>query len=452
MANTRLLLLGIILLCTSRVLAASDSTAIGLRPDGREFMAEKHFFGKRIEHFQAVPGRPQLCISFIEKIPPLNQELGLYDLLKHRLLWTAEIDFQKDNYIMTSQGILVEWDDKTRLLSDDGDIQWETRFFPVYIDEESSTVLGFRNWKSKEMVGVSLRDGTVRWQGEMRHRYGCSMFRKMDDGRLIIAAEDLCLLDPLTGRMKAIQANMGAKSGRINSAAFLAGYFGGLVGGALFGALSGFHNITVPVPGNMPGAIHSLHSNLCIDEDRIYFADRDQLWCLDNDFNTLWQRGLKKRSSMSVLKVKDDTLYYTNMGIGLDSQNHEVRDTKAYNMAYDKKDGSPLIGNERQDDDDETGTLSFCFLKAKDEDSFTPLWLTYEQMESQDGKRLYSIDKRLTSQLYSIHLGSDYWIVDESGNICLHLNQPILQTQLIGNTFICLNMTNTIFQFDISDL
>lgn len=65
--------------------AAKDSICIGTLADGTEFLAEKHFFGKRIERFDRVPDKLQLCLRFVETIPPLRQELALYDVSEHRM-------------------------------------------------------------------------------------------------------------------------------------------------------------------------------------------------------------------------------------------------------------------------------------------------------------------------------------------------------------------------------
>ena len=107
--------------------AAKDSISIGTLADGTEFLAEKHFFGKRIERFDRVPDKLQLFLRFVETIPPLRQELALYDVSEHRMKWRTEVDFTKDYYIPTSQGVVLQSEKSTLLLDEKGSICWEKK-------------------------------------------------------------------------------------------------------------------------------------------------------------------------------------------------------------------------------------------------------------------------------------------------------------------------------------
>ena len=434
--------------------AARDSLLVGVRPDGTELWTEEHHFDKRIERFDVMPGKPQMCLNFVEKAGEGFGELGLYDVLERRLCWVSDFDFATDHYVMTSQGVVLQADKTTMLIDDSGRRVWESSFCPLYCDEESGMLIGAKKVSSKDLVGVSLADGRRCWKGKMAHWNGLNDVLRTEDGRLLLASDQLGSINPRTGEVKVLDTNTAYKRADksfVEAAAATA--IAGLIGGALFAATrSG--SFAIYTGGNywtgahpVKNMLHGLSSNILHQDGRTYYADRTRLWCLDTHLTPLWQITLPQTSSMSSISIEADTLFYVNYGVGNDYEGNQVEDTKAYAMAYDRQSGKKLY-------DFQPSTQALSFLKDKAGDTFTPLTLTYNELsgEGADIENLYVVERQLGSDSYCIHSGYDYWIVDAAGHVKLHFKQPIVQTAWIGNLFVALNAGNSIFQFDLSDL
>ncbi len=451
MTDLKRIALGLCLIATcAGTHAAKDSIAIGTLPDGKEVMAEKHFFGKRIEGFEPIPGQPQLCVRFVETQPPLRQELALYDVLKHRLIWITDVDFARDFYIPTSQGVILQSGKNTLLLGDEGAARWESKkLFPVYVDEQNNVVLGYSSRKSNELKAVSLRDGQDMWTATLPHKYGWREILPLDNGNLLISSDKICMLNPVKGEIKTADAENARQNTKKmilqSSAITIGGILGGMIGGAIVGSRMPY---VYAVPAG-PGYLYHLNSNFYLEDGRIYYADRRRLRCMDEEMNVIWEKELPKKASMSRIYIEEDTLFYENTGWGEDVNGELSNDTRAYSMRYDPRDGTELSEKEALEEQESIVT---CFLKDTEGAHFTPLQMTVDEIKKQKKVSIYQIDRPLSSTLISIYNDTDYWIVDWEGKVYLHITQPLLQTEVMGNILVGLTTKNVIFQFDISAL
>ena len=438
------LLLVASILATS--VSARDSISIGTFADGTEFMAEKHFFGKRIEHFDPVPGQPQLCLRFVETIPPLRQELALYDVSEHRMTWSTEVDFSKDYYIPTSQGVVLQSGKSTLLLDEKGSICWEMKKFrPVYADVRNGVVLGYPKKTSNELTGVSLTEGQKLWTSILSHKGGWSEVMPLEDGRLLISADMICLLDPLTGKM----LTRNAENSRTSYKQALIYGAGVVIGGVLAGAIGGTI-VACCIPAESYYLYH-LNSNFYVDDGYIYYADRNFIRCMNDKLKVIWEKELPKKASMSRIYIQEDTLFFENTGWGENIKGDFYGDTRPYIMRYDHRDGTELSEREALKDEE---NFVYCYLKESDKPYFTPRRLTVEEMQKQkkNGIGVYQTNRQLSLTHNIIFCDKDYWIIDLAGNVLMHFTKPILQTEVMDNVLVGLTDQNVIFQFDLSAL
>ena len=438
------LLLVASILATS--VSARDSISIGTFADGTEFMAEKHFFGKRIEHFDPVPGQPQLCLRFVETIPPLRQELALYDVSEHRMKWRTEVDFTKDCYIPTSQGVVLQSGKSTLLLDEKGSICWEMKKFrPVYADVRNGVVLGYPKKTSNELTGVSLTEGQKLWTSILSHKGGWSEVMPLEDGRLLISADMICLLDPLTGKM----LTRNAENSRTSYKQALIYGAGVVIGGVLAGAIGGTI-VACCIPAESYYLYH-LNSNFYVDDGYIYYADRNFIRCMNDKLKVIWEKELPKKASMSRIYIQEDTLFFENTGWGENIKGDFYGDTRPYIMRYDHRDGTELSEREALKDEE---NFVYCYLKESDKPYFTPRRLTVEEMQKQkkNGIGVYQTNRQLSLTHNIIFCDKDYWIIDLAGNVLMHFTKPILQTEVMDNVLVGLTDQNVIFQFDLSAL
>ena len=426
--------------------SARDSISIGTFADGTEFMAEKHFFGKRIEHFDPVPGQPQLCLRFVETIPPLRQELALYDVSEHRMKWRTEVDFTKDYYIPTSQGVVLQSGKSTLLLDEKGSICWEMKKFrPVYADVRNGVVLGYPKKTSNELTGVSLTEGQKLWTSILSHKGGWSEVMPLEDGRLLISADMICLLDPLTGKM----LTRNAENSRTSYKQALIYGAGVVIGGVLAGAIGGTI-VACCIPAESYYLYH-LNSNFYVDDGYIYYADRNFIRCMNDKLKVIWEKELPKKASMSRIYIQEDTLFFENTGWGENIKGDFYGDTRPYIMRYDRRDGTELSEREALKDEE---NFVYCYLKEPDKPYFTPRRLTVGEMQKQkkNGIGVYQTDRSLSLTHRVVFCDKDYWIVDLAGNVLLHFTKPLLQTEVMDNVLVGLTDQNVIFQFDLRNL
>lgn len=430
--------------CTS-LSAATDSLSVGTLPDGTEVMAEKHFFGKRIERFDPVPGLPQLCLRFVEKVPPLRQELGLYDVSRHRMMWRTEVDFAKDYYLPTRQGIILRSEKTACLLDEKGSVRWEVKKFqPVYADDRSGVVFGYPSSTSNDLKALSLSEGKSLWTAVLPHKNGWGEVMPLEDGRLLISADWICLLNPLDGTMSTHDVDNAAQSLKAPLTSPSAGVvFGGIVGGLLGGLIFGYMPYIVAVPA--VGYISHLNSNFCYEDGRIYYADRRYLRCLSDKMRVIWEKELPKKASMSNIRIKEDTLFFENTGWGKDAKGSFHGNSRAYSMRYNRWDGTELSEKEALAEGD---NLVYCYLRKPGEPRFTPRRLNAEEMKKQEVA--YQIARPLSQEHVIIFRDKDYWIVDRAGNVLMHFTKPILQVEVIGNELVGLTDNNVIFQLGVN--
>ena len=426
---------------------AKDSISIGTFADGTEFMAEKHFFGKRIERFDRVPDKHQLCLRFVEAVPPLQQELALYDVSEHRMKWRTEVDFTKDYYIPTSQGVVLQSGKSTLLLDEKGSICWEMKKFrPVYADVRNGVVLGYPKKKSNELMGVSLTKGQNLWTSILSHKGGWSEVMPLEDGRLLISADMICVLDPLTGKMltKSVD-NYRSSSRQVLINAGVQVVMGGIIAGALGGTI-----VACCIPAES-SYLHHLNSNFYVDDGHIYYADRNLIRCMNDKLRVIWEKELPKKASMSRIYIQEDTLFFENTGWGENFKGNFYGDTRPYIMRFDRRDGTELSERETLKDEE---NFVYCYLKEPEKPYFTPCRLTVEEMQKQkkNGIGVYQTDRLLSLTHRVIFCDKDYWIVDLAGNVLLHFSKPILQTEVIDDVLVGLTDQNVIFQFDLNSL
>ena len=433
-----------LILATS--VAAKDSISIGTFADGTEFMAEKHFFGKRIEGFDLVPGSPKLCLRFSENNPSVQQELGLYDISSHRLKWKVDVDYKKDYYIPTSLGIILYSEKKAFLLNDKGDICWEMKkFLPFYADVQDSVVFGYPTKRSDELKGVSMSQGQNLWTAKISQKGGWSEVLPLENGEMLISSDKICKLNALTGKMRTVDidnVHYNKKHAMINALGNALGIGAGIALGGPY--IFTYTSTEIPF-------FYQLNSNFCVNDDHIYYADRCRLLCMDDNLRIIWEKELPKKASISNIYIQEDTLFYENTGWGKNAEGFYYRDTRAYCMRYDRRDGTELSEKENLKEEE---SFVYCYLKEPDSPYFTPRRLTIEEINKKEKNKIevyrtYNI-LSLTHRLVSC--GRDFWIVDMAGNALLHFTKPILQTAVVDNVLVGLTDQNVIFQFNLSSL
>jgi hypothetical protein len=440
---------GIILLVAlvlAMPVAARDSISVGTFLDGTEFMAERHFFGRHIDGFTPVPNRPQLCVRIGKNKPAVQQELGLYDVSEHRMRWTVDVDYSKDYYIATSLGVLLYSDMRTYFLNEEGDICWQKkRFRPYFADVRDSVVLGYDSKMSDLLHGVSMNNGKYQWAIGVAQKGGWREVLSFEDGHLLISADKIFKLNPRTGSHSAFDVDNRHYN---NRGALLAGLGTAIGLAAAVTVGTGFFYGYSP---SEDSDLYQLNSDICLDDNCFYYADRSSLFCLDYNLHIIWEKELPKKASYSFLEIREDTLFFENTGYGKRADGYYYYDTKPYRMRFDRRDGRELSKREKLKGGVQYG---YCYLKEPDKPYFTPRRLSVEAMNKQrkNGVGVYRTYCSLSLSHSLIYCDKDFYIIDLAGNVLLHFTQPIIQAELVDDVFVGLTDENVIFQFDIKSL
>lgn len=439
------------ILLVALILATSvygkDSISIGTLADGTEFKVEKHFYGKHINGFTPVQGKPQLCIRIGDRKASEQQELGLYDISEHRMKWTTDVDFSKDYYIATRLGVILYSDKKTYFLNEEGDICWEKKGFqPFYADVRDSVVLGYPSAKSDKLNGISMKKGEHLWIVDISRKGGWREMLSFDNGNMLISSDKIFKLNAHTGEMSSFDVENIHQN---NKGAWIAALGSAIGIGLAMATGTGFVTYYSP---NGDSNFYQLNSNFCIDDNHIYYADRSSLYCLDYNLHPIWEQELPKKASFSYLYIQNDTLFFENTGYGKNIYGYYYCDTKPYEMRFDRKDGTEL--SERKNLKDEDYHVD-CYMKEADKQCFTPRKMTYKEMGKLKRKKrnnVYETYRKLSKTHSLIFCDKDFYIIDLDGNILLHFSEPIIQAELVDNVLVGLTDQNVIFQFDLSSL
>lgn len=333
-------------IASATTFAQSDSITVGTKSDGTPLRAAVYTSTQLIEEFSISQEGEHLCIDFREtskngKYLKNKGEIGFYDLKRHTLLWKSPINYLNTRSACLDRGVLLSKNGKVWLLDkENGTKQWETKLNLVRIEESQGVLLGYRSAGSNKLCAIDLNTGQALWEQKMPHQYGWSRVKRLEDGQLLIVADDLHRLNVLTGEMQTFKSIPGAQD---TKAALLQGLTAAMVGVA-GGIAGGFVFYSYMPTGN--NIISHLCSNTLVHEGRCYWADRKQIVCLDSAMNVVWQREFPEmKAGYSDLFMLDNKLYMLSYGYGLRPNGSRKKYGRPFIACYDPQEGTEEFFN-----------------------------------------------------------------------------------------------------------
>ncbi len=509
----RILTLVCLALMASVSYAQSETIVVGKKTDGTELKAQCYTFPQRVETFSMSSKGDYLCISFREttksgKYLKNKGEIGFYDTKSSQLLWKQPIDFSKSRITCLSEGVLItEIGSKISLLSKEtGAKRWEADLFPVYVDDSLNLALGYNSPTSNKLRAVSLKFGNVLWENKMPHQYGWNEVLDLEQNKRLIVADALHKLDFMTGEFFTYPGKPGAHD---TKAALLQGLVA-VAGAAVGVAAGGGGYYYVPVANN---TITGLTSNILSQDSLYYWADRQQISCLDTAFNVVWQKEFPDvKASRSQLFMQDGKLFMLNYGYGLREGASRRKYGRPFITCYNPQNGEEIFFNQlsvRKDmiedalrtdnalymlfddgmayqeltdsavnivpwDTKQYGKLEAIlpgtlYAANKDTTAFQSLAFDGEHcLVYNDQGIIYEVDKDLNisntyerERIYvpSIHLKDylcignrgDYWFIHEMGMPVAHLETDFKKGQVIDNKLLLLTDKNQFLFIDLDE-
>ena len=328
----------LLLVCLPSKADDTNKVTVGLTIDSTAVVAESQSFGRRIEGVTIRSGLDYMLMKFREttksgKWLQFKGEIGAYSIKDSKLLWTYPFDYRNSSAHCTKAGVGIAKGNKFTMLDPNtGSVRWQGKFTPVQFDDSTNIVLGYSGPRSSKLSGYNMTTGQLLWTASMPHdkNWGWNHVIREDSVHWLVVADDLNRLDIRTGEVCAFDAKTGVSDVK---GALLQGLV--MAGAAVAGAMAtGYAAYPVGVVG--PNVINQLHSNVVQDDSLYFFADREQVVCLDKDMKTVWSYEFpSKTSAFSRLVCNDSTLYMFNLGFGLKNGQQRTKMGRPFIAAFD---------------------------------------------------------------------------------------------------------------------
>lgn len=338
----------LLLICSSAKADNTSKVTVGLTIDSTAVMAECLSFGRRIEGVVIKPGLNYMLLKFREttksgKWLKFKGEIGVFSITDSKLLWTYPFDYRNSSAYCTKAGVAISKGNKFSMLDPNtGNVRWQGKFTPVQFDDSTNIVLGYSGVRSSKLSGYDMITGQQLWTTSMPHdkNWGWNNVIREDSIHWIVVADDLNRLNIRTGEVCVHKAKTGVNDIK---GALLQGL--AMAGGAIAGAMATGYAV-YPVGAVSQNVINQLHSNVVQDDSLYFFADREQVVCLDHSMHIVWRHEFpSKTSAFSRLVCNDSTLYMFNLGFGLKNGQKRTKMGRPFIAAFNKRTGACLFMN-----------------------------------------------------------------------------------------------------------
>ena len=340
-----------------------ELVVFGERPDGTKLTAPFVDLDKQIFSFDIDERQKQVVFCF--GVSDLNNkwqpqgELVVFDLTRsevvmnqlvnladyqlgasYRALHTRTASVEKNNPLrLTRYGLLYRSANQVHMAdAQTGNILWKKKFSGVYIDEKNDLMLGFSSPTSSKLQGIRLSTGKRIWDTYFPHgrNWGWTDKVKVSDSLLIVTANDLHFLNPLTGSDHVHESLTGMK----DNGAMIAVALGAVALGAIGGAMTGMYFFPTGIDANVTA--HLVSSVYCY-EGKYYMSDRERLRCFDKHGYRKWATPLpSKAASGALLHAADGVLHMVNLGFGLKGGTEKTPSGRPFIATYDAGNGDEL--------------------------------------------------------------------------------------------------------------
>ena len=337
-----------LLVCLTSKADDTNKVTIGLTIDSTAVMAESQSFGRRIDGVVIQPELDYMLLKFREttksgKWLQSKGEIGAFSLKESKLLWTYPFNYMNSTVICTKAGVAVSTGNKLTMLDPNtGTVRWEGKFTPVQYDDSTNVILGYAGPSSKKLSGYDLTTGQQLWTASIPHEknWGWHHVIREDSVHWIVVADDLNRLNIRTGEVSVHDAKTGVTDVKN---AILQGL--AMTAGAVAGAMATGY-AAYPVGAVSPNIINQLHSNVVLDDSHYFFADREQVVCLDESMKPIWNYEFpSKTATFSRLVCNDSTLFMFNLGFGLKNGQMRKKMGRPFIAAFDKRTGECQVMN-----------------------------------------------------------------------------------------------------------
>ncbi len=274
---------------------------------GEDIVANKYEFKERISDYYL--DTTTRCITLQlrgtsrdENFQSSSGEVILYDLENDRTKWSKKINFQTCNVLQSGSAIVFSSNRSYCLNEETGKKKWKADNRIFFIDPASNIGIGSTLNRNSRLQGIDLGNGEVLWKRDVSAEYGWNGMQFLNDSTVLLTAAGLQSLSLKDGSGWFRTSVTGKKD--------YTGTIAANAAGVALGLLTGTFVITTGY-----SLVRDLVSNVVIDSTRVYFADAQDLVCLNHDGGVEWTVPFPKQTlSKSTLYQRGDTLLMVNWG------------------------------------------------------------------------------------------------------------------------------------------
>lgn len=314
-----------------------------------EIRATEYFFPERIDKYYHDITNNHLTVelrglSEIGKNPKAIGKIVVYDLNKHLVNWSKNINFQLSTMLQYNDVLIQSKPEFSfRLDMETGKKLWEIPKNITFIDPVTGIGLGYpyssSQGFSKRLEAFDMKDGGFLWYREIYREYGWNDLFHLNDSVILLASAGLHTINLRTGGGWNNDAITGTKNYDKVVMANAVGIMMGLVTGTYVVFVG--HDIVTDVS-----------SNILIDDEDIYFASKEKISSVEINGFERWSCILPKRETgKSSVFIQDSVLYMINYGYAF-LNGHRIQHGEPFIAAFTRQSGRQLFlskaGNEEE--------------------------------------------------------------------------------------------------------
>ena len=276
--------------------------------------------------------------------------VSLYDMERRCVLWHHQVKGTAKVAIPTPYGVFANVGGKVQVLDLGAGISKdELAIRPVYLNDSLDIILGYKGGSDKKLECHRLSNRELLWQGkvDISHSFGWDETLELPGNRLLVVADDINVIDLLTGEIVTHKAETGYTKGSIK----VGGVFSSIFAQALLAigtfALSGgngYFTIMADGPGYDASVVNHLSSNIYQQDSCFYIADHTCLRAFDKNMTPLWEyRYPTGKASKSILFGDYGTVYMLNMGYGISGIGETVKNSRPFIASLTSHTGEPFF-------------------------------------------------------------------------------------------------------------
>jgi hypothetical protein len=267
-----------------------------------------------------------------------NGTLLQYDLQNKHLCWANKLNYSTARIEQYDTILLRNADNVSSCIKNsNGEIGWQSNNDICYVNPSRKIGIGYKysetSGLTNRLEGIDLNTGLPIWKRNIQWDYGLNNIQNLNDSVILLAANGLHSINIKTGAGWNYDARTGKKD-----------HTGTITANIVSFAFSAFLGTDFVLTTG-----HDLYSdivsNILVNNNRIFMADKQSLFSLDFNGNVIWKKdlpaGLPSKSNLFIL---NDRLYMVNMGYAF-LNGDPVSYGRAFVAAFDKTNGNKLFLN-----------------------------------------------------------------------------------------------------------